>query len=148
MQVEYQGFLSSPVPLDVAATAPAIFTLNGSGSGQGAILNQDSSVNGLANPAAKASIVVLYATGGGQTRPLGIDGQIATAPLPMPIAPVSVQIGGLDSVVTYAGAAPSFPAGVLQVNARVPAGVGSGSPAVVLKIGSAVSQSGVTVAVQ
>jgi uncharacterized protein (TIGR03437 family) len=148
MRVEYQGFLSGSVPLDVAPTASGIFTLNGSGSGQGAILNQDNTINGAAAPAAKGSIVVLYATGAGQTRPGGVDGQIAGAPLPAPIALVSVQIGGLDAVITYAGAAPSFPAGVLQVNARVPAGVASGAQTVTLKVGNAVSQPGVTVAVQ
>jgi len=147
IQVEYQGFLSAAIQLDAAATSPAIFTLSGSGTGQGAILNQDGSVNGSAAPAAKGSIVALYATGGGQTNPASVDGRITTVPLPR-VAGASVQIEGLDATVTYAGAAPGLPAGVLQVNVRVPLRVDSGAQPVVLKIGNGQSQAGVTVAIQ
>jgi uncharacterized protein (TIGR03437 family) len=33
----------------VAPSAPAIFTVNGSGAGQGAVLNQDGTLNSAAN---------------------------------------------------------------------------------------------------
>ena len=64
-QVEYQGRLSNPLTLSTAAAAPALFTTDSSGKGQGAILNQDGSANGPTNPAAKGSIVVLFGTGEG-----------------------------------------------------------------------------------
>lgn len=148
MQVDYQGYRSSAVTLNVAASAPGLFTLDSSGAGQGAILNQNARVNSAANPAAKNSVVVLFATGEGQTIPAGTDGMLARAPLPKPLLPVSVQIGGRDATVLYAGAAPGLPAGVLQVNVRVPAQTATGAQPVVLTIGSAQSQAGVTVAVQ
>ena len=148
LQVEYQGFPSSALTLDVAATSPALFTLDASGAGQGAILNQNGSVNAAGNPANKNSVIVLYATGEGQTIPPGVDGRLARAPLTKPVAAVSVQVGGLDARVMYVGGAPGLPAGVLQVNVLIPPGVSSGPVPVLLKIGTANSSSGVTVVLQ
>ncbi|MBV9768270.1 MAG: hypothetical protein JOZ32_01755, partial [Bryobacterales bacterium] len=66
-----------------------------------------------------------------------------------PLLPVSVEIGGLPAVVSYAGAAPLEVAGLLQVNATVPAGVPTGtSVPVVIKVGAVSSQSGVTIAIR
>jgi uncharacterized protein (TIGR03437 family) len=146
--IEYQGFTSNTVSLPVVASAPAVFTLDTSGSGQGAILNQDGSVNSASNPAAQGSIVVLFATGEGQTKPAGVDGKLAVAPLPKPVLPVSVQVDGLNATVTYAGGAPGLTAGVLQVNVQLPGGVGSGAVPVVLQVGNNISPSTVTVALQ
>src|SRR5579862_635887 len=42
--VVYQGNPSAPLPIPIAATMPGIFTSSGTGTGQGAILNQDLSV--------------------------------------------------------------------------------------------------------
>jgi uncharacterized protein (TIGR03437 family) len=49
--------------LSSVTTAPGLFTQNASGSGPGAILNQDNSLNGPGNRAAKGSIVQVYLTG-------------------------------------------------------------------------------------
>ena len=135
--------------LSVAAASPALFTLNTSGTGAGAILNQDATVNTASNPAAAGAIVVLYATGAGQTDPPGVDGQVAADPLSKLTVAVSVKIGGVDADVLYAGPAPGLVAGVLQVNCRVPASVASGpSVPVVLTVGNVPSRLGVTLAVQ
>ena len=76
MQVEYLGMLSDPVTVPVAAAVPGLFTKDFSGTGQGAIVNQEGSLNSAANPAARGSIVSLYATGEGETNPSGIDGML------------------------------------------------------------------------
>ena len=81
---EYLGVRSAPVSIPVAASAPSIFTANGSGTGQGAILNEGGSVNSPANPARGGSIVVIYATCEGQTNPAGLDEKIASGTLPAP----------------------------------------------------------------
>jgi uncharacterized protein (TIGR03437 family) len=47
---------------NVADAVPAIFTADASGRGQGAALNQDSTVTGASNPAAVESVVALYGT--------------------------------------------------------------------------------------
>lgn len=138
----------SDLAIPVAPTSPAIFTLDASGVGPGAILNQDSSVNSPSNPAGKGTIVALFGTGAGQTDPPGVDGQI-TGAVSTPILPVSLQIGGLDAEVLYAGTAPGLVAGVLQVNVRIPLAAASGfSVPVVLTVGQTSGPAGVTLAVQ
>ena len=52
-----------PIKLPVVASVPGIFTADGIGSGQAAILNQDGSVNSLSNPAAVGSIISVFITG-------------------------------------------------------------------------------------
>jgi len=143
---EYLGKRSSAVTIPVATAAPGIFVLNS--AGQGAILNQDGSVNSTTNPAAPGSIISIFATGEGQTNPAGVDGFIAQGPVAMPLLPVTVQIAGQNAQVPYAGAAPGEPSGVLQVNAMIPATVPTGtSVPVVIMVGTAISQGNVTVAI-
>ena len=149
IQVEYQGVRSTPFTVAVAPTAPGIFTSNESGSGQGAIVNQDGSINGPGNPAAGGDVISIYATGEGQTVPLGTDGIIVSAAdLRQPVQTVTVSIGGQNATVLYAGSAGNEVAGLLQVNARVPLGImPSAATPVTITIGGS-SQPGVTMAVQ
>jgi uncharacterized protein (TIGR03437 family) len=148
VQVEYQGALSDPLAVPITATAPGLFTADQSGKGQGSILNQDQSINSAANPAAAGSVVVLWATGEGLTDPPGVDGRPAVGVYPKPLAAVSVDIGGLPATVQYAGAAPGYVSGVLQINAQMSANVQAGSAVPVhVTIGGVTSQDGVTLAV-
>jgi len=141
--------ISDPVPMPVTPAAPSIFSADLSGTGQGAILNQDFTINSENNPASRNSIVVVYATGEGQTDPGGVDGLLAAGPVyPKPKAEVQVSIGGRDAEVVYAGAAPSQVAGLMQVNVRIPAGTDSGNVPLVIRVGRVASQSGLTVAVR
>jgi len=127
IQVEVNSLKSNTVTVFVQQSQPAIFTLDASGHGPGAILNQDYSLNSPANPASRGSIVMLYATGEGQTDSAGIDGLLANVALPTPRLPVSVTIGGVKAPVTYAGAAPTFVAGTMQVNVAVPSTAPAGN---------------------
>jgi uncharacterized protein (TIGR03437 family) len=138
LQVEYQGQRTSAMSLSVAPSAPAIFTVNGSGAGQGAILNQDGTLNSAANPAAKGSIIALFATGDGVESPAQTDGAFTAAPYPMTAANVGVLIGAAQEAaeILYAGAAPTLVAGALQVNARIPANLNeSGQVPILLVVG-------------
>lgn len=149
VMVEYQGVRSAPASFAVAAASPAIFTIDGSGHGQGAILDQDTSVNSDLNPADRGSIMVLYATGAGQMDPAGIDGAITGRDLARPLAAVSVLVDGQDTEILYAGAAPGLVAGALQVNFRLPPQVRTGAAiGVLLKVGRFTSQPGVTLAIR
>ena len=58
-----------------------------------------------------------------------------------------MTIGGKSATVQFAGGAPNVVAGIMQVNAVVPAGLPAGAAAVVVQVGSTSSQGGVTVAV-
>ena len=141
LQVEYNGVRSTPVTLGVTGAAPGIFVVGAPDpTAQAAALNQDTSVNSTSNGAAPGSIISLYATGEGQTNPGGTTGAIIGSTPPLPMLPVLVRIGGLLADVTYAGSAPGFAAGLLQVNVRIPAGVPNGtSVPVILSVGGAVS---------
>jgi len=146
MQITYNGQLSTSQTLPVAATAPGIFTADSSGSGPGAILNSDYSLNSPSNPAAPGSFVVVYATGGGQTNPPGSDGAITTAAMPL-VADSSVTVGGQDAVVLYAGNAGGEVAGVSQFNVQLPQGL-TGTVPIVIRVGTAYSSANVTVSIK
>ncbi len=126
--VTYQGQQSATSTVPVAPAAPGLFTANSSGSGQALAVNLPSGIlNTPANPIPVGSFLLLYATGEGQTTPAGVDGKPATAPLPTPILTVSATVNNIPANVSFAGGAPGFVAGVLQVNIQIPVGVASGS---------------------
>jgi uncharacterized protein (TIGR03437 family) len=60
---------------------------------------------------------------------------------------VILTVGGYQAQLLYAGPAPGFP-GLMQINALIPGGfLGPGIQPVVLTIGGAASQTGVTIAI-
>ena len=67
MSVLRSGSVIAELTLPVANASPALFTLYETGAGPGAILNQDATLNSPWNPATGGSVLVLYATGTGQT---------------------------------------------------------------------------------
>jgi uncharacterized protein (TIGR03437 family) len=147
LTVWYKGTASAGDDLRVVDSVPGIFVLNA--AGQGAIVNQDGTVNSSTNGAAIGSVVSIYATGQGETNPPGVDGVIATtaSPQPPPL-PVTVLIGGLPATVSYAGNAPGAPEGFMQINATVPSGIPAGtSVPIVVSVGTASSQTGVTIGI-
>jgi uncharacterized protein (TIGR03437 family) len=152
--IKYAGQTSNAYQLTTATTAPGLFTQNASGSGPGAILNQDNSVNGPGHTAAKGSIVQVYLTGEGQTSPQGVTGAITTATLPppqvtpAPVLAVGVTINGLPALYVYAGEAPGLVAGMMQLNVQIPSTAPSGDLPILVSIGGNTSQNGVTVSVQ
>jgi uncharacterized protein (TIGR03437 family) len=149
VQVAYNGATSAALTMAVQPSTPALFTLDASGLGPGAILNQDNSINSVSLPAARGSIVAIYCTGGGATTPATADGAVISAPPPRLALTVSVTIGGLDAPVSYSGAVPGSIAGLTQINAQVPAGITPGNTVpVIVKIGGVASTGGVTMAVK
>jgi uncharacterized protein (TIGR03437 family) len=148
IQVQVDGAPSAAWGIPLAASSPAIFTSGADGVGQGAALNQDNSVNGASNPAARGTVLQIYATGGGQTSPAAATGSVTKVGAQLAL-PVTVTIGGVNAQVAYAGSAPGEVEGVAQINAVVPAGVTPGAALPLLvTIGGVSSQAGVTVAVQ
>jgi uncharacterized protein (TIGR03437 family) len=147
--VTYQGQTSAALSVPIASSAPAIFTLDSTGQGQAAAINQDGvTVNGAATPAKVGDYISLYATGEGQTTPAGVDGKPATVPYPYPNLPVTVTVGGQNAFVQYAGGAPGLVAGLMQVNVEIPAGIQAGGAVpVMLRVGDVLGPSGVTIAV-
>ncbi|OYW09495.1 MAG: hypothetical protein B7X34_06650 [Acidobacteriia bacterium 12-62-4] len=118
-----------PVIIPVVPAQPALFTANSAGTGPGAILNQDASLNTAANAARPGEIVVLYGTGDGP-------------------GPVQATVAGRSAEVLYAGPSAGLTTGLVQVNIRVPAGTPAGAQPVTIRVGAASSQPGVTVAIR
>ena len=153
--VTNQGQTSVPATIRVFAAAPGLFTADGTGTGQAAAINQDGTLNSASNPAPMGSVISLYATGGGQTSPAGVDGQVSTSPLARQSLPVQVYIGQQPVLSTaqlqYAGPAPGEIAGLMQINVPLPPGLKPGSAVpVAIFVGNTFSstQSNVTIAVR
>ncbi len=143
--VSYQGQQSSAFTIPIVASAPSLFSLNQAGAGQAAAVNAvDGKTNDAMHPVKVGGYISLFATGEGQTTPVGIDGKIASGPiLPAPNLKVSVTVGGIPALVQYAGAAPGQVAGLMQVNVQIPSGVQPGGYVpVVLQVGNASTTDG------
>ncbi len=142
VQVVVQRFnqVSATFTLPLQDTSPAVFTASQNGSGQGAILQQGSdgqfSYNSSDNPAARGAALEIFATGAGVWTPAA-QSDVYLSPEPFTTQPVTVTIGGQPAKILYAGLEGAQATwSVLQVNAVVPDGVGSGPQPILLKIGA------------
>jgi uncharacterized protein (TIGR03437 family) len=130
VQALYQGSPSGSLDLTVVDAAPAVFPV---------VMNQDGFPNSETDPTALGSILTFYATGEGLTDGPNVSGQAAMAPYPRPRLPVTLTVAGFPAEILYAGSAPGA-VGLLQVNARVPAGfIPTGPVSAELAVGSAVA---------
>jgi len=136
--ISSNGVTSVPVTLNVTEAVPGIFTVDASGKGQGAALNQDNTVNSESNPAPAGTVVAMYGTGGGT---------LTADALPRLTLRVTATAGGVPATVEYAGIAPGLVQGVIQVNIHLPAGVSGLSVPVVVTVGDK-SSPPVTIAIQ
>jgi len=126
VQVNTPAGNSMPATVHVAATQPQVLR-NGS---KALALNQDGTLNSLANPAAPGSLVTIFASGAGLQRNPLPDGSLtglATVPnVAVSVFPVSVLYGDRSVEVLYAGTAPGLVANLLQINLRLPSRPGDG----------------------
>ncbi len=144
MQVWFQGVPSNRAVVDVVEAAPEIF--HDFTTRSVIALNEDGSRNAGSNPAAPGSIVVLFASGGGETSPPGDAGLKAPLPHPRLTLPSEVTIDNQPGVVVFAGEVPGF-TGLVQVNARLPLSITAAAVprpvAVTLRVGSRTSRASV-----
>jgi uncharacterized protein (TIGR03437 family) len=134
-----------PITAPLAALAPALFTADGSATGQLLMINEDGTLNSKSNPARQGSMVTVYATGLNNTQPALAPGTIAPAAAPLAVqSQLQIGSGGFgQSEIVYAGAAPGFVAGLTQINFRLPASIFHGIAGVYLTgPGSSISQTG------
>jgi uncharacterized protein (TIGR03437 family) len=114
VQVQSGGALSNAVVVPVAPAAPGLFSADGSGIGQGYILNADGTLNTPANPAKPGSQITVFATGVGL---LSFAGSYAVAQyLP------AVFLDGfyLDGVAATFGPVQGFAGQVYQLTVTIP----------------------------
>jgi len=148
VEIQKEGQIVGSITLPVVNAVPRIFTNTGTGTGQAAAVNADGRLNSAANPVRAGTALSIYATGGGGESVVPVDGRLAHDASQLLRLPTTVTIGNQNARVLYAGAAPDA-AGLLQVNVIVPAQSERGnSVPVVVRVGGAPSQAGVTIAVQ
>jgi minor extracellular serine protease Vpr len=136
-----EGQSTDPEVFLLAPLAPGIFSMNGQGTGQGAILDASYRLVDSSNPATAGSTVIqIFCTGLGPVTnqpPSGsppLDGQLSeTTTTPI------VTIGGTQAQALFSGLAPGT-VGIYQVNALVPAGIEKGA-AVPVTVGFGARQS-------
>jgi len=148
IQVGYQGIGSVTMTNSLidAPVVPGLFTADASGHGQGAIVNQDGSINSVSHPAPQGSIVSLFCSGCGATTPLGTDGTVATS-LASLANTINVTIGGQTASVQYAGSAPGLVNGAVQINVTVPMGISGDALPIGISASGAPPSAPVTMAV-
>ena len=89
----------------------------------------------------------IFGTGGGGIVGGATDGALAPGAGSLVTQPVTATIGGMTATVDYAGPAPYLVNGAIQVNLTIPPGLTPGPQPVVITVGTAQSQAGITVAV-
>jgi uncharacterized protein (TIGR03437 family) len=149
LAVQFGNQVSLELTVQVAASAPALFTANGSGTGE--VLAFDRSTGNVitsATPANPGDVISLYATGEGDVTPVQPDGAPNGGGFAQPTLPVSVTIGGITSGTNYVGGETGLPPGMFRIDTGVPVGAAGSAAPITIKIGSATSQAGVTISVK
>jgi uncharacterized protein (TIGR03437 family) len=106
------AFGSGQQTVTVSAVAPAIFELGSPANG--AVTNQDNTLNTPSNPLVRGQTLVIYCTGLGAT--------VQQGPYLVAVSPVTVLLNGQELSPAFAGLTPGSP-GLYQVNLIVPATV-------------------------
>lgn len=133
--VNYSNQQFGPAVAKVIFGNPGIFRLQFGQSAQAAAINQDGTLNGPANPAARGSVVAVWGTGYGPTNPACLTGGINVpdaAPLSPGISALILNVdpgggAGLQTPVQYAGSAPTLVCGMVQINFQVPLDIAPGT---------------------
>jgi uncharacterized protein (TIGR03437 family) len=132
--------LTLPVPVPIALAQPGVFSVTGTGSGQGHIYDVAGKLVDATNPAKAGDVVVIYCAGLGPVDQTVFAGFPAPSdPLARTSGPVQVSIGDNDAQVLFAGLAPQY-TGLYQIDAVVPGGVAPGDAvSLVIKVAGQIS---------
>ncbi len=152
--VTTNGNASSAASLTLAASGPGVFTINSTGSGQGAIQISNTatfaapigSIPGAsAQPVARGQYITVYCSGLGAVQNPPASGVAASGQTT--VTTPSMTIGGVPITPSFSGLAPGF-VGLYQVNAQVPQSVTPGNAVAVVITANGVAANSVTIAVQ
>ena len=144
--------VSATLSANVVESFPTLFSTNGRGTGQGAILIGVQAAPVAAplgafpnsRPAQHGEFLQIYATGMGLVSRIPFNGNALSVPS-ITRTPV-VNIGGVPANVTFSGLAPGA-VGLFQINAQVPDGAASGDAVPVTVSLGGVTSNVVTVAI-
>ena len=148
VQVNFNNQTSTAATLNVMTAVPGVYTASTGGAGPVKAVNQSGSVNSVANPAPKGSVIVVYASGLGAVNPAVAAGAAPpNSPLSTVAGDVGAFIGGVAAPVWFAGLAPGVP-GLYQLNIQVPATASSGLQELLIYSYGASTQKGATLVIQ
>jgi uncharacterized protein (TIGR03437 family) len=122
------GQIYGDAELALTPVSPGLFTLNATGYGQLAALNEDNTVNGPGNPLTRGHVIQIFGTGQGAVSGGPPDGMLDTGLAPTVVSP-QIQISTISvppENVVYSGLAPGL-IGVWQINVVVPTTVTAGT---------------------
>jgi len=121
VRVNNAGELSNEVPVPVAKTSPAVFSVDLSGFGPGTFTHADFAPVTEQDPALLGETIIIFLTGLGDVSPAYGDGQAGpTDPLSLVTDPnLQVLFGSEAGEIQFAGAAPGF-VGLYQINVTTP----------------------------
>jgi uncharacterized protein (TIGR03437 family) len=108
------GTLTNSILAPDKPGAPGIFSVDGSGVGQGYILNADGTLNSPSNPTAMGSVISIFATGPG---PITISGPFAVTQV---VPAVFIDGFYADGVDARLGPVDGLPGNVYQLRVIVP----------------------------
>ena len=118
VQVTAGGNTIGSGSIDVFEISPALFVLDQAGIPQGAILNQNSTVNSQTSRARRGEVIQIFATGQGPVSSTPSDGAPPSA-LTTTATPPRAYVSVAEAQVEFSGLSPEFP-GVWQLNIRIP----------------------------
>ncbi|MBF8305294.1 MAG: peptidase and subtilisin, kexin, sedolisin [Acidobacteria bacterium] len=147
LTVRLNGVTSGSMTVPLSPAAPGIFTVNHSGSGQGAVVHaSDFSLVTAQRPARGGEFLAVFATGLGATTPSVSSGSPASSStLAVTQITPTATIAGMAAPVRFSGMAPGF-VGLYQVNLEVPAGVPGGQQTLILT-SNGINSNSVTIAI-
>jgi uncharacterized protein (TIGR03437 family) len=142
---------SNVLTTEIRRTAPALFTLDSSGTGAVAAVHASGTLvapNGLypgSTPARVGETILIFGNGFGETTPSFAEGELPSSAANLNDN-VIVEIGGLAADTSYKGVAPGF-AGLYQFNVKIPNLAPSQYSIIIKTPGNVWTQPGVTIAV-
>ncbi len=114
IQVSSGGSLSNPVYVPAAPASPGIYSTDGTGFGQGYILNSDGTLNSPGNPATPGSAITLFVAGQGQ---FTLDHGFAVTNLAPSVFVEGFYCNGIAAII---GPVKGLPGNVYQLSVFVP----------------------------
>lgn len=115
LQVSSNGTVSNSVYAPAGAAAPAIYSVDGSGFGQGYILNSDGALNSPSNPAAPGSAITIFVAAPGQYTLS--NGYAVTALTPAVLLDGGIYCNGIAATI---GPVNGLPGNVYQIGVYIP----------------------------
>ena len=146
--VTTEGIASAPFTVQIAPSAPGVFTVSGTGQGQAIAFGENGLPNSPDNPARGGSQLSVLCTGEGLVSPAASTGVAISRTPPSPVLAVSATIRGLRAEVIDAYSVPGT-TGQFVVDLRVPNGVSQDNGAAILvMVGTTMTPVGATIAVR